>query len=83
MPEPSGLGCHLGDCPLFGNFHNPGTIGCISRPPDTIDWSGPAVEIRDTLVEAWFTRRPTRERDSDTLAMAEEWADEMFAQHAD
>jgi hypothetical protein len=48
-----------------------------------IDWTGPAVDIVDALVDIWFQRRHWVSRDdSDKLAEAELWADEMFAENA-
>lgn len=48
----------------------------------TIDWSGPAVDIRDDLIEIWFARHPEVGRDDRTLPDAETWADRMFAKYA-
>lgn len=47
-----------------------------------IDWTGPAVDIVDALVEIWFARRPERASDDTAFDEANEWADEMFAKHA-
>lgn len=47
-----------------------------------IDWSGPADEIRSTLVDIWFQRHHWLERDSETLGEAEAWADDAFAENA-
>lgn len=47
-----------------------------------IDWTGPATDINDDLIEIWFARRPEVGRDSETLADAMAWADTMFAKHA-
>jgi hypothetical protein len=47
-----------------------------------IDWTGPAVDIVDALVEIWFERHPNRAGDDIAHDEANEWADEMFAKHA-
>lgn len=46
-----------------------------------IDWTGPATDIRDTLIEIWFERHPNVNYD-DSLSDAEAWADGMFARYA-
>lgn len=48
-----------------------------------IDWTGPAVNINDALIEIWFERHPEVGRDDRSLPDAEAWADEMFAKHAE
>ena len=48
-----------------------------------IDWSGPAADIRDDLVEVWFARHPEVGRDDRSFPDAEAWADDMFAKHAE
>ncbi len=47
-----------------------------------INWTGPATDIVDDLVEIWFERHPNRAHDDTAFDVANEWADEMFAKHA-
>jgi len=48
-----------------------------------INWTGPAADIRDDLVDIWFARHPFRDRDDgEALAESEAWADDLFAKHA-
>jgi hypothetical protein len=47
-----------------------------------IDWTGPATDIIDDLVEIWFDRHPNRSGDDTAFDEANEWADEMFAKYA-
>lgn len=52
-----------------------------------IDWSAPAVELHDELVERWWSTNGTKPEvqhlnDDQRFDLANEWADTMIAEHA-
>lgn len=46
---------------------------------DAIDWTGPAAEIYDQLIERWFNQHPGT--GDEELPLAETYADKMIARY--
>jgi hypothetical protein len=53
----------------------------VSEIPD-IDWSAPAIDIIDELVELWFERHPEVTDIEGAFDRANLWAESLFEKHA-
>jgi hypothetical protein len=52
----------------------------MTEDNNVIDWTDPAADVRDQLIERWFRRHPGINYE-DNLVTAEEYADDMIHRH--